>query len=195
MESMGRDEEHPASCNITLPQRALLVLCGPAGCGKSTFAQRVLEQQFPPMQPTAIVSSDHCRALVCDDESNQQANRDTFDLFHYIIHKRMFQNRFTIADSTALQPEARQRLLELARRHEYSTCIVVFNIEERLCIQRDSQRKRMVGPQVIGYHIGLLQHALRDIPGEDWQQVYVLAAEQEVHVCLVQLASNMIQDA
>jgi predicted kinase len=182
MESMRRDEEEPASCIITLPQRSLLVLCGPAGCGKSTFARRVLEQQHPPMQATVIVSSDTCRAIVCDDENNQQVNRDTFDLFHYIIHKRMFQNRFTIADSTALQPEARQKLLELARKHQYETAIVVFNIEKRVCIERDSRRKRLVGARVIGYHIGLLAVALREIPAEGWGKVHVLTQEENVYV-------------
>ena len=128
---------------------------------------------------TAIVSSDHCRALVCDDESNQQVNRDTFDLFYYIIHKRMFQNRFTIADSTALQPEARQRLLELAKKHQYSANIVVFRVDEQLCIEHDSKRKRLVGSQVIAYHMGLLQQALCAIPGEGWDRVYEFSGTQE----------------
>ena len=85
---------------ITVPRRTLLVLCGPAGSGKSTFAaQRFIH--------TNIVSSDDCRAMICDDEANQQVNRDTFDLFHYIIQKRMYLGRFTVADSTALQSFAR----------------------------------------------------------------------------------------
>jgi len=54
-----------------------------AGSGKSTFAA----QHFI---PTNIVSSDYCRAMICDDVNNQQVNRDTFDLFYYIIQKRMF---------------------------------------------------------------------------------------------------------
>src|SRR5579872_525075 len=95
---------------IRLPFRTLLALCGPAGAGKSTFAA----QRF---SPTAIVSSDHCRELICDDMSNQNVNRDTFDLFHYIINKRLWNGRFTVADSTALYAEARYKLLDLARRH------------------------------------------------------------------------------
>ncbi len=182
MESMGPNEEHPVANEILLPRRALLVLCGSAGCGKSTFANQVLKEQEPPLMPTVIVSSDHCRALVCDDENSQQASHDAFDLFYYIMHKRMFQNCFTIADSTALQLETRQRLLELAKRHQYATCLIVFNIEEHLCIQRDSQRQRMVGPQVIAYHSGLLQQALRDIADERWDQVYILTADQAVRV-------------
>ncbi|HYB00582.1 MAG TPA: AAA family ATPase, partial [Ktedonobacteraceae bacterium] len=88
---------------ITIPRRTLLVLCGPAGSGKSTFAA----QRFA---ATTIVSSDHCRAMICDDENNQKVNRDTFELFHLIIQKRLSLGRFTVADSTALQPDARRKL-------------------------------------------------------------------------------------
>src|SRR5712691_10360740 len=76
---------------IDLPRRTLLVLCGPAGSGKSTFAARRFKA-------TMIVSSDRCREMICDDVSNQQVNRDTFDLFYYIIRKRMYLGRFTVAD-------------------------------------------------------------------------------------------------
>jgi len=93
---------------IKLPHRTLLVLCGPAASGKSTFAVQRFSQ-------TTIVSSDHCRALICDDATNQQVNRDAFDLFYYIIRKRIFLGRFTVADSTALHADARRRLREMAR--------------------------------------------------------------------------------
>src|SRR6266516_3926374 len=125
MDRARGESAHPPA--IIIPRRSLLVLCGPAGSGKSTFAKHLIDKhRHEDFQPTMIVSSDRCRALVCDDEGSQQANRDTFDLFYYIIHKRMFQNRLTIADSTALQPEARHRLLGLAERHNYHTCLLIF---------------------------------------------------------------------
>ena len=152
---------------ITLPRRTLLVLCGPAGSGKSTFAA----QRFG---RTIIVSSDHCRELVCDDINNQHANRDTFDLFHYIIHKRMFNGRFTVADSTALKSEARRRLQEVAHRHGYLACLLIFNVSSATCLVRDQQRERKVGQSVIDYHAGLLQQTLLDSPNEGWHRLYVL---------------------
>ena len=124
-----------------------------------------------------IVSSDSCRAIVCDDENNQQVNRDTFDLFYYIIHKRrMFQGRLTIADSTALQPEPRQRLLELAQRHHYQTCLFVFDTSLETCLQHDQrqERGRIVGEQIIAHHVSQLQRALTEIPDEGWDQVRYL---------------------
>ena len=66
---------------ITVPQRALVVLSGPAGAGKSTFARRIIhEHREQGFQPTMIVSSDQCRALVSDDENNQQVNRERRDV-------------------------------------------------------------------------------------------------------------------
>lgn len=155
---------------VKLPRRTLLVLCGPAGSGKSTFAA----QRFG---ATIIVSSDHCRALVCDDPNNQQVNRDTFDLFYYIIQKRMYNGRFTVADSTALQPEARRRLREQARRNGYFACLLIFNVLPATCLPRDKQRERSVGESVITYHAGLLQQTLQDAPNEGWDKVYVLNEE------------------
>jgi predicted kinase len=160
---------------IKLPQRTLVVLCGAAGSGKSTFAQRLVEShQQQGLKITSIVSSDYCRALVSDDETNQQVNRDSFDLFHYIIYKRMLQGRFTVADSTALQAEARNRMLGLARRHNYYTCIFVFDIPLETCIQQDQARQRTVGEQVISYHANQLQQTLADIRGEGWHRIHVI---------------------
>jgi predicted kinase len=155
---------------ITVPNRTLLVLCGPAGSGKSTFAA----QRFA---PTSIVSSDYCRAMICDDENNQQVNRDTFDLFHYIIQKRMFLARFTVADSTALLPFARRKLRSLSSHSNYYGCLLIFNTPPEICLERDKLRPRMVGEQIIAYHNGLLQKALINAPNEGWDQVHVLGVD------------------
>ncbi|GCE10204.1 hypothetical protein KTT_00630 [Tengunoibacter tsumagoiensis] len=168
--------------SIIVPVRTLIVLCGPAGAGKSTFARQFVKRHASQgYRQTTIVSSDYCRALISDDESSQHVNRDTFDLFYYIIHKRMFQGRLTIADSTAILPEARHKLLELAHRHQYQTCLIVFNIPLDVCLEHDHQieRGRIVGEKVIAYHIEQLQGALTVIPQEGWDQVYILDGTQD----------------
>ena len=156
-----------AGMKITVPRRTLLVLSGPAACGKSTFAAR----RF---LPTQIVSSDICRAMICDDDANQAVNRDAFDLFHFIIYKRMRLGRFTVADSTALQAFARSRLLDQARRSGYTACLLLFNVSAATCLARDRLRPRSVGEQVVLFHTDLLQKALIDAPQEGWDMLYVL---------------------
>jgi predicted kinase len=168
---------HEPTSTIALPQKTLIVLCGPAGSGKSTFAHKFVElHQAQGCKPTSIVSSDYCRAMICDDETNQQVNRDTFDLFYYIIRKRLFQGRLTIADSTALQASARQTLVEIARYYQYHSCLVVFNMSLQTCLVHDQHqtRGRMVGEKVISYHWQILQQALLEIPHEGWDQIRML---------------------
>lgn len=155
---------------IIVPRRTLLVLCGPAGSGKSAFAA----QRFT---PTSIVSSDYCRALICDDENNQQVNRDTFDLFYFIIQKRMYLGRFTVADSTALHSATRRRLRAQSRQSGYYGCLLIFNTPPEICLARNSLRSRNVEEQVIPYHAGLLQQTLLDAPSEGWDQVHVLGID------------------
>src|SRR5215831_5552424 len=93
---------------VRLIRPSVVVLCGPAACGKSTFAARHF-------RPTQIVSSDRARALVCDDERDQRYSAEAFALVHFIIEQRLSINRLCVVDSTALTPESRKRLLNLAR--------------------------------------------------------------------------------
>jgi len=166
---------------LVLPRRTLLVLCGVAGAGKSTFAHRLVEEQYVQgLRATSIVSSDYCRALVCDDDNNQQVSRDAFDLLYYIVQKRLLQGRFTIVDSTALQATTRHKLIEIAQRHHYNACLLVFNTSSAICIQRDHTRMRKVGEEVIRYHEGLLRQVLVDVSHEGWQQVHILAEQTQL---------------
>lgn len=164
---------------LVLPQRTLLVLCGLAGAGKSTFARTFTKEQYTQgLRETSIVSSDYCRALVCDDETNQQVSRDAFDLLYYIMQKRMLQDRFTIVDTTALQAYTRHRLLEMAQRTNYATCLLIFNVSAAICTQRDRGRGRIVGAEVIAYQESLLRQALLDVPNEGWQYICMVEGEE-----------------
>ncbi len=156
------------------------MLCGPAGSGKSTFAALRFGT-------TIIVSSDHCRELICDDASNQQVNRDTFDLFYYIISKRLYLGRFTVADSTALYPDARRRLREIARRYGFLACLLIFDTSQETCLQRNELRERKVEARVMPYHAGLLQQTLRDAPNEGWDQIHVLGEQDMDTIIEIQI--------
>src|SRR3712207_4534036 len=93
---------------LTIPDLALVVLVGASGSGKSTFGRAHFK-------PTEVVSSDFCRGLVADDESDQSATGDAFDVLHFIVRKRLTAGRLTVVDATNVQPDARKPLLALAR--------------------------------------------------------------------------------
>ncbi|HSI36185.1 MAG TPA: AAA family ATPase, partial [Tepidisphaeraceae bacterium] len=61
---------------LTIPELCLVVLIGPSGSGKSTFARRHFK-------PTEVLSSDYCRGLVSDDDNDQAATADAFDVLQY----------------------------------------------------------------------------------------------------------------
>jgi protein phosphatase len=67
---------------LKIPDFALVVLIGASGSGKSSFAARHFA-------PTEVLSSDRCRGWVSDDETNQNATKDAFDVVHFIAGKRL----------------------------------------------------------------------------------------------------------
>lgn len=158
---------------VVLPNACLVILCGPAGSGKSTFAQRNFSE-------TAIVSSDRCRAMLTDDESNMRASADAFALFHQIIDTRLRLRRLTVADSTALHPDARRDLRRLARRWKTPITIVVFDVPEETCQRWNARRGRRVGRSVIHRQWQQSRHALQRIPHEGYDQVIILGEDDVV---------------
>src|SRR5262245_57852989 len=102
---------------ISIPELSLVILIGPSGAGKSTFARKHFKA-------TEILSSDFCRGLVSDDEANQGASGDAFDVLHLIAERRLARGRLTVIDATNVQGDARKPLLALARRYHVQTVAI-----------------------------------------------------------------------
>ncbi len=131
------------SMQIKIPKLSLVVLIGPSGSGKSTFARK----QF---LPSEVLSSDYCRELVSDNENDQAATNDAFDVLHYVASKRLARGRLTVVDATNVQPEARAPLVTLARKYHCLPVAIVLNLPEDICHERNRDRQdRMFGPHVI----------------------------------------------
>jgi len=71
---------------ISLPDLCLVALVGASGSGKSSFASRHFK-------PTEVLSSDFCRGLVSDDENDQAATKDAFEVLNFIAAKRLAAGR------------------------------------------------------------------------------------------------------
>jgi protein phosphatase len=81
---------------IAVPQLSFVILMGPSGSGKSTFARKY-------SLPSKVLSSDACRAMVCDDENQQAATIDAFDVLHFIARKRLARGRLSAVDAAKVQ--------------------------------------------------------------------------------------------
>ncbi len=155
---------------IRLVRPSVVVLCGPAACGKSTFAERHF-------RPTQIISSDRARALVCDDEKDQRFQAQAFALLNCLIEQRLSINRLCVVDSTALAPQARKSLLELSRRFRVPSTALLLNVPLAACLERDAGRERTVGAPAIERQYQLFEQAKAAIGQEGFDQVIELGEQ------------------
>jgi protein phosphatase len=159
---------------IAIPELSLVLLVGPSGSGKSSFGRKHF-------LPTEVVSSDFCRGLVSDNENDQSATSDAFDILGAIVRKRLARGRLTVVDATNVQPEARKTLIELAREYHVFAVAIVFDLPEKLCHERNSVRPdRQFGPHVVRNQCQQLRRGLRGLEREGIRYVFKLCSPEEV---------------
>jgi protein phosphatase len=165
---------------IAIPKLSLVVLVGPSGSGKSTFARRHF-------RPTEVLSSDACRGMVADDENDQSATKDAFEVLRFVAGKRLALGRLTVIDATNVQPEARGPLVELARQYHCLPVAVVLDLPERVCQDRNRGRPdRDFGPHVVRNQAAQLRRSLRGLRKEGFRHVFVLGSPEEVEAAEVE---------
>ncbi|WP_330348047.1 polynucleotide kinase-phosphatase [Streptomyces sp. NBC_00582] len=154
---------------------SLVVLIGASGSGKSTFARRHFK-------PTEVISSDFCRGLVSDDENDQSATGDAFDVLHYIAGKRLAAGRRTVVDATSVQQDARRQLIDLAKQHDVLPIAIVLDVPEEVCAERNAARtdRADMPRRVIQRHTRELRRSLRHLEREGFRKVHVLRGVEDV---------------
>ena len=162
------------SRELSIPELSLVVLVGVTGSGKSTFARAHFK-------PTEVISSDFCRGLVADDENDQSATPDAFDVLHYIAGKRLAAGRLTVVDATNVQPDARAPLVALAREHDVLPVAIVLDLPAEVCEARNAARPdRDFGAHVIRRQHAALRKSVRNLQREGFRTVHVLRSAAEV---------------
>ncbi|MBG0830817.1 polynucleotide kinase-phosphatase [Planomonospora sp. ID67723] len=169
----------PAATEITVPAMSLVVLVGVSGSGKSTFARRHFA-------PTQVISSDFCRGLVADDENDQAATPDAFDVLHYIVRTRLRRGLLTVVDATNVQWEARKQLIDLAKSENVLADAIVLDVPEEVAIARNEVRPdRDFGPQVVRRQRKDLRRSLGKISRDGFRRVHVLRGVEEIEAAAV----------
>src|SRR5260370_4931326 len=165
---------------IAIPNLSLVVLIGPSGSGKGTFARKHF-------LPTEVLSSDACRALVSDEENNQTVTNDAFAVLHFIAAKRLALGRLTVIDATNVQPESRRPLVALARHYHCLPVAIVLNLPEKVCQERNRLRdERDFGPHVVRQQHAQLRRSLRCLGKEGFRHIFVLETPEEVEAATVE---------
>ncbi len=158
---------------LTVPELSLVVLIGVSGSGKSTFGRTHF-------RPTEVISSDFCRGLVADDENDQSATPQAFELLHYIAGQRLKAGRLTVVDATNVQPDARRQLVAIAREHDVLPVAIVLDVPEKVCVARNAARPdRDFGAHVIRRQRDQLRRGLKGLQREGFRTVHTLRGEDE----------------
>lgn len=160
---------------IVLAPNALVLLLAPSGAGKSTFAATHFRD-------TEVVSSDRCRALVSDDESDQKCSGIAFHIFHSIIDARMSLGRLTVADATNINPSARASLRSLAERYDVPVYVIAFDTSLAICLKQNRLRARYVPPDAIRSQHARFLEALEAVETEGYKQVYTVREDQKAEI-------------
>lgn len=159
---------------IEIPELGLVVLCGASGSGKSTFARSHFAD-------TEVVSSDRCRALVGDDETDQSVTAAAFDLLHTIVDKRLEIGRLAVVDATNVKPDDRRSLVELARRWDVLATAIVFDVPLSVCLERNAARGDRTTPEhaIVRQHRTLRRTAGR-LRRERFTRVHTISATEDL---------------
>ena len=161
--------------NITLPELSLVVIVGASGSGKSSFASKHFKQ-------TEIVSSDYCRGLVCNNENDQTATKDAFDLLEYITAKRLRRGHLTIVDATNVRSEDRRIYVKLAREFHFLPVAIVLNTSETICKERNAKRSdRTFASHVVRNQSREVKRSIKRLKKEGFRYVYVLDSEEQIN--------------
>jgi protein phosphatase len=165
--------------NLTIPELSLVVLIGPSGSGKSTFAAKHF-------LPTEVISSDFCRALVSDDENDLAATAAAFRVLHSIAGERLQSGRIVVVDATSVQAESRKPLVVLAHNHDCLVVAIVFDLPEKLCVERNRGRaNRNLPSGVIHRQRDQMKRSMRGLQREGFRYVHVLDSVEAVEAATI----------
>ncbi len=106
---------------VLLPSPCMVILVGPAGVGKSTWAAA----HFGTDQ---VVSSDALRAIVGEGPYDQAASADAFALIDEIVSRRLRRRLTAVIDTLGMDRDTRARWREMAAEAGVPCFAAVFEV-------------------------------------------------------------------
>ena len=153
-----------------IPDPALVVLIGPAGSGKSTWAaERYLTHE--------VVSADLLRSMVGSGENDIEASADAFTLLDQIVAARLGRGLTTVVDTLGQDAARRRGQLELARRAGMPAVAVLLSASAARCRERNRGRDQPVPAAVLDAQIRRMRAVTSEVATEGWDMVLRAGAE------------------
>jgi predicted kinase len=160
----------PSGSKPTRVPAGLVLLVGPPACGKTSFVQALVAHGQ--IDEDAVVSSDEIRSELfgaSPTDADTDADTDAADVRIFEerdrrIVARLAAGQTAIAESTNVTPQARTRLIAIARRFNAPVTMLRFTPDLGLLLQQNAERDRtdITAADVHAYAAVMARHAGAD---------------------------------
>jgi predicted kinase len=139
-----------------------VVLVGPPASGKSSFVRALIARGQ--IDEDAVISSDEIRAELFGASPTDEADAQIFAERDRRIVIRLAAGQTAVAESTNVTPEARARLIAIARRFDAPVTMLRFTPDLAVLLQQHAGRGRtdLTAADVRAYAAVMDQHAGAD---------------------------------
>jgi predicted kinase len=125
-------------------EKALIILVGPPGSGKSTWGKKFAEDN-----KIEYVSTDAIRAEIGSGEADQSVSAAAFGMARHRVIKSLSSGKSVMIDATNVTRKARKDWIKIGKDLRAYIIAVAFEVSRDTLIKRDSERSRVVGAEVI----------------------------------------------
>ena len=155
---------------MPLPDPALVVLVGPAGSGKSTWAAAHY-------RAAEIVSSDALRGVVGSGPHDLDASDEAFALLETIVAARLGRGLSTVVDTLGTDPARRLGWLARARAAGMPAVAVVLDTPKAVCRVRNAARDVPVPAPALAAQLRRHSEHVARLADEGWDLVHTVTLD------------------
>ena len=159
----------------------LTLLVGLQGSGKSTYARKKLAKEN-----TVIISSDDLRKELLGNESCQDNNDVVFKTLYKRAKEFLQNGKNVVIDATNINIKARRSALSHFEKMPIIRQALVFATPYFVCVNRDKQRERTVGENVIKKYLQRFEIPM-EYEGFDFVDIF----HDDVHYDILNFCKQM----